>query len=99
MRIGYSARAFTKVGVGRYSAEISELTGGGEHDLGCQIYPDAADYGFKLICADTDREVRMVESETHRNNEGEITHWTFKSDRQDTQRLKIHPIEITIYND
>lgn len=99
MRIGYSTRAFTKLGVGRYTAEISELTGGGEHELGCQIYGDSADYGFMLHCADTQRSVRMVESQTHRDNEGDVTHWTFKSDPRDTARLKIHPIEITVYND
>jgi hypothetical protein len=84
---------------GRYSAEVSELTGGGEHPFATRIYPDASDVGFVLLCADTGREVRMVMAATERNNENEVLWWTLKSDDNDVRRLKIHPIEITVYND
>lgn len=103
MQVSYSTQAFMKHAPGQYSAEISELTGGGETPLTYQIYNDSADSGFVLICADTGREVRMVEANTVRDNGetewGDILYWVFKSDPSDVRRLKIHPITIKVFND
>lgn len=102
-QVSYSTRAFMKHGVGKYSAEVSELTGGGETPFTCQIYNDSADAGFVLIDDATGREVRMVEAQCVRDNGeeewGDILYWVFKSDDSDTRRLKIHPIEIKVFND
>lgn len=92
-----STRAFTKTAPGTYNAEASDIAVDGV--LFTRIYQEHSDVGFILQCADTMRECRMYVDNTHRDREGDVTHWTLKSDRNDERRLKIKPITITVWND
>jgi hypothetical protein len=99
MQVYHSTRKMTKHKPGRYSAEISELTAGGRQPLVSQIYPDSVDQGFILVEDETGREVRMVQSNTEYDREGDMMWISFTSDKRDVAQLKILPIEITVYND
>lgn len=73
------------------TSEMSTLTAGGK--IGSRrIWDDAYDVGFYVESPATGRKVLFTLTKEHRNNDNDITHWTYVSHN--------HPLTmvITVYN-
>jgi hypothetical protein len=81
-------------------AEDSTL---GSNYLG-QIYPDAADIGFRVVSMETGIEVAFVLEETRRTDD-EVVGWTYTAPRDANKHLtkeqwiKVEGIRASIFND
>lgn len=70
-------------------AEISDI----QEDLFGPLYNDACDQGFVVRSARTGVAVPYYLASTHKDREGDITHWTFQPA---TRGISTY---VTIYND
>lgn len=75
-------------GTHNFSAEISSTNGLG------RVYDDACDDGLTLVSSRTNREIVFVVKETHRDGEGDITHWTLVPNDRTHRRFTM-----TLWND
>jgi hypothetical protein len=80
-----------------FFAEASDLNG---HELYRQIYDDAIDVGFAIRSDRTGQVMRFYVASTHKDREGDITHWTFKIIDEDARRSPaLKDLSVVIFND
>lgn len=95
--IEFPSEMFTWSDGGRSaSCEASDM---GDRHLQ-RLYDDAMDVGFAMKSEKTGRVVKFYMDEIHKNDEQEVTHWTYKACHED---VRLNPeamfIVVTVFND
>lgn len=68
----------------KFSAFASDFDKFAFSQMFTQVFDDACDQGFEITSARTGKKVKMTLSETHRDREGDLTHWEFIPYRNDS---------------
>lgn len=78
---------------------IAEESDFGKSKYFGKIYDDACDEGFWLTSHKTGAEKAFALHRTHRNNDGELTHYEYREIDQRTGRIKADALKVIIFND
>lgn len=82
---------------GCFASDLAPLREGGPFG---RIYDDACDIGFCLVNPGTGGETWWYISETHKDGEGDITHWTLKAAPETVRKFpKLAAYTLTVFND
>lgn len=80
-----------------FTAEASDLSG---INLFSPIYDDACDAGFAMESARTGQTVTYCLEKEHRNNDNDVTHWTFTPITESIRKTPIcKGTSVMIFND
>lgn len=83
-----------------FSAEVSELTRGGNKQLFERIYDDACDEGFTMTSHTTGRTVVYALYEQHRNEDDDTLYWELKPTSESIRTVpSCKGTTVIIYND